>query len=117
MGALNAVALNPTSTVESNSARSSPPAAGGTSNTANPVLEDLVEIANVPSLDQIASLQTSNPTEFQSVLSDAIRQLRQAESQTTDPAALAFLTSLADRFQQLQEVGAPGLSFSGTTTG
>ena len=118
MGPLDAVALSPTSTVESRSAQSNPLAAGAATKAShvNPDLQDLVEIANVPSLVQIAPLQTSSPTELQSVLSDAIRQLKAAEAQTTDPATLAFLTGLADSFQQLQEFGPPALSVAATTT-
>lgn len=117
MGPLDAVALSPTSTVDSRSAQSSPLAVGVATRAfqVNPVLQDLVELANVPSLVQIAPLQTSSPTEFQSVLSDAIRQLREAEAQTTDPATLAFLSGLADRFQQLQQIGPTDLSVAATT--
>ena len=119
MGPLNAVALSPTSTIESRLASENSRVTGVTPSVPgpNPVLQDSAEIANVPALVQIAPLQTSNPTEFQSVISGAIRQLREAEAQTTDPQELAFLTSLTDRFQQLQEVGPSGLSLSATTGG
>jgi hypothetical protein len=119
MGPLNSVELSPSSTGESRLAGSSPPVAFATPSApaVNPSIQDLVEIANVPALVQIEPLQTANPTRFQSVLSDAIRQLREAEFQTTDPEERAYLAGLADRFQQLQEIGTPDSSMSATAAG
>jgi hypothetical protein len=119
MGPLNSVELSPSSTGESFLAGSSPPVAFATPSApaVNPSIQDLVEIANVPALVQIEPLQTANPTRFQSVLSDAIRQLREAEFQTTDPEERAYLAGLADRFQQLQEIGTPDSSMSATAAG
>jgi hypothetical protein len=75
-----------------------------------PSVQDLVEISNVPDLSQVTSLQNSNPTQFQAVLSDAERQLRAAAMQSTDPWEAAYLSSLANRFQELQASGTPDLS-------
>jgi hypothetical protein len=116
MGPLNSVELNPTSTGESHLAGSSHPEARATLSAAaaNPVIQDLVEIANVPVLAQVEPLKTANPTEFQSVLSNAIVHLREAEFQTTDPEQQAYLAGLADRFQQLTENGTSDSSLSAT---
>lgn len=117
MGTLNPIGPAPTSTGETQSARTNSPAARVTSNAsaANPILKDWVEIANVPALAQIEPLQIASPTQFQSVLTDAIRQLNEAESQTTDPQARAYLASLAERFKLLlQDAGVSDLSLSAT---
>ena len=116
MGTLDLVGLGTASAGESLSARSSAAAARVSSSDApaHPLIQDLVEIANVPAIVQIEPLQAANPTRFQLVLSDAIRQLKEAELQTTDPAARAYLVSLAERFRRLQETGVPDLSTSAT---
>jgi hypothetical protein len=77
-------------------------------------LRDLVDVSTVPALSQVEPLQTRNPEQFQAVLTDAVRQLRAAAFQTTDPVEAAYLSSLANRFQRLELSGVPDLSASAT---
>jgi hypothetical protein len=118
MSPLNSVGLSPTSAGELPVVRPNPPVARVTADASavNSAVQDWVQIANVPAFVQVEPLQATNPAQFQLVLSDAIRQLRAAEFQTTDPIQRAYLASLADRFQKLQETGSTDLSKSATAT-
>lgn len=68
-----------------------------------PALEDQIQIAKIPPTTQLEELQTTNPSSFQAVVTDAILQLRAAAFQTTDPNEAAYISGLADRFQELEE--------------
>jgi|ERR1700677_1180059 hypothetical protein len=68
-----------------------------------PPAEDQVQIATIPSSSQVEQLQTTSPSSFQAVVADSIRKLRTAAMQSTDPAEVAALSDLADRFQRLEE--------------
>jgi len=67
--------------------------------------KDSVDVATppVPSLSQVEPLLTANPLKFEAVLSDAVRQLRVASRETSDPVKAAYYSTLADRFQRLQD--------------
>jgi hypothetical protein len=67
--------------------------------------KDSVDVATppVPSVSQVEPLLTTNPIKFEAVLSDAVRQLRAASRETTDPVKAAYYSTLADRFQRLQD--------------
>lgn len=67
--------------------------------------KDSVDVATppVPSVSQVEPLLTTNPLKFEAVLSDAVRQLRVASRETTDPVKAAYYSTLADRFQRLQD--------------
>jgi len=71
--------------------------------TAVPTPKDLVEIANVPAASQLDSLQTGDPVDLRAVLSSAVLQLQDASRQTSNPIEAAYLSSLADRFQRIQD--------------
>lgn len=66
--------------------------------------EDQVQIATIPLTAQVQQLEKS-PASFHAVLDDAIRELRVAASQSTNAIETAYLSGLADRFQQLEEEG------------
>ncbi len=67
---------------------------------------DQVQIATVPLTAQVQQLESKTPSSFRAVLDDAIRELRAAASQSTNAIETAYLSGLADRFQQLEEAGA-----------
>jgi len=54
---------------------------------------------------QLQQLQTSNPTEFKQVLTDAATKLQTAATQQTDSQAASFLNNLASRFQTAANTG------------
>jgi hypothetical protein len=66
---------------------------------------DTVEISTIPPLSQAEQIQSTNPSQYQTVLTDAVRELRAAASKTNDPLEAAYLLDLAGKFQQLQESG------------
>jgi hypothetical protein len=68
--------------------------------------EDQVQIATIPLTAQVQQLESKTPSSFHAVLDDAIRELRVAASQSTNAIEIAYLSGLADRFQQLEEEGA-----------
>jgi hypothetical protein len=68
----------------------------------------VVEISSIPTLTQAAQIKTAEPTQFQTVLTDAVRELKAAAQATNDPFEVAYLLDLAGKFQQLQETGAAG---------
>lgn len=68
-------------------------------------VEDQVQIATVPLTAQV-QLENKAPSSFHAVLDSAIRQLRDAASQSTNAMETAYLSGLADRFQRLEEAGA-----------
>jgi hypothetical protein len=114
VGSINSVASNLTALGESVSGPSNPASTRAANHTTPAsALQDVVAVATVPSLSQVEPLQkTGNPSQFQVVLTDAVRQLRAAAFQTTDPIEAAYLSSLADRFQQMEESGVPSQSSS-----
>ena len=71
-----------------------------------PVQEDEVHLSAIP-LTALAEqqLQDKEPPNLQAVLGDAVRNLKAAASQSSDPIQAAYLSGLADRFQQLEESG------------
>jgi hypothetical protein len=69
-------------------------------------VEDQVQFATIPLTAQVEQLETKTPSSFHAVLDDAIRELRAAASQSTNAIETAYLSGLADRFQQLEESGA-----------
>jgi hypothetical protein len=68
-----------------------------------PPMEDQVQIAAVPSSVQVEQLESTSPSSFQAVIADAIVKLRAAALDSADPAEVAYLSGLADRFQRLEE--------------
>lgn len=74
---------------------------------------DLIEISTIPPLSQAEQIQAANPSQYQSVLTDAVRELRAAAAQTNDPLEVAYLLDLAGKFQQLQETGGGSAPLSG----
>jgi hypothetical protein len=70
-----------------------------------PAAEDQVQIATIPPTAEVEQLQTTNPSSFEAVVGDAIHKLRAAALRSTDPLEAAYLSGLADRFQQLEEAG------------
>jgi hypothetical protein len=73
---------------------------------AAPPLEDQVQLAKIPVVALAEQqIQDKNPPNLQAVLGDAIRNLRAAALQSTDPVEAAYLSGLADRFQRLEEAG------------
>lgn len=91
----------------------SPPAAlagstGKPSGSAAATSPDLVEISAIPSLIQVQQIQTFDPSQYQTVLTVAVRELKAAALQTSDPFEVAYLLDLAGKFQQLQETGGSG---------
>jgi hypothetical protein len=92
----------------------SSPSAPVKHNPPEPPMEDQVQIASIPSSEQVEQLQSASPSNFQEVVADSIRKLRIAASQSTDPAEVAALSDLADRFQRLEEYGQGNDSFNAT---
>ena len=69
----------------------------------NPALSDTVALESVPLLPQVEQLKATNVSEFQRTLTNAVRELRVAANDTTDPLQASYFLGLANRFQQLQE--------------
>jgi hypothetical protein len=67
--------------------------------------EDSVALESVPSSPQLKHLASTDRTEFQQTVANAVRELRAAASQTSDSSKAGLLSSLANRFQQLEETG------------
>lgn len=62
----------------------------------------------MPLSAQVEQLQGTDASTFQAVLSDAIRKLRAAASESSDPVEAAYLSDLANRFQWLEEASNAG---------
>ncbi len=74
------------------------------------VPEDQVQLATVPLLAQVEEIQKTDTSSFQAVLSDAIRKLRVAAAETSDPTEAAYFSDLANRFSSgLKKAGQPGV--------
>jgi hypothetical protein len=72
-------------------------------------IEDQVQLATIPFMAQAEQqFQDKNPPNLQAVLGDAIRNLRAAALQSTNPVEAAYLSGLADRFQRLEDTGSAG---------
>lgn len=71
-----------------------------------PATDDQVHLSTVP-FTALAEqqLQDKEPPNLQAVLGDAVRNLRAAASQSSNPMEAAYLSGLADRFQRLEESG------------
>jgi hypothetical protein len=67
--------------------------------------DDQVQLATVPLAAQVEQLQRTDASSLQAVLSDAIRKLRSAASESSDPVEAGYLSDLANRFQWLEEAG------------
>jgi len=80
---------------------------GNTSTTAsNSTASDGVDFSQVAQLfKELQKLQSTDPAEFKKVLTDAAKKLKDAAGQQSDSKAAAFLTSLADKFQQAADTG------------
>lgn len=74
-------------------------------------VQDRVELATVPPLSRVEQLKAHGGS-YEAVLGDAIRKLRAAALQSTDPVESAYLSGLANRFQRLAEAGEPQVSAS-----
>ncbi len=72
------------------------------------VPEDQVQLATVPLLAQVEQIRKADASSFRAVLGDAIRKLRVAAAETSDPREAAYFSDLANRFQRLEEAGQPG---------
>ena len=67
---------------------------------------DTIDFSQVATLfQQLKQLQTSDPSEFKRVLTDAAGQLQAAAQQQPDPTQAAFLNNLASRFQDAANTG------------
>jgi hypothetical protein len=67
---------------------------------------DTIDFSLVATLfQQLKQLQTSDPSEFKQVLTDAAGKLQAAAQQQTDPTQAAFLNNLASRFQDAANTG------------
>jgi len=110
-----------TLTTSTTDVSSSAGAASSTAKTASTVASttpDLIEISAVPSLFEAQQVQAHDPSQYQTVLTDAVRELKAAALQTSDPFEVAYLLDLAGKFQQLQETGSGGSpQTSGQPTG
>jgi hypothetical protein len=85
-----------------------------------PQTDDEVHLSTVP-ITALAEqqLQDKEPPNLQAVLGDAVRNLRAAASESSNPMEAAYLSGLADRFQRLEEsgdAGAPGNAVQYTTS-
>jgi hypothetical protein len=68
--------------------------------------EDQVHLATIPlTLQAEQQLQAKVPPNLPAVLGEAIRNLRAAAVDSSNPIDQAYLSGLADRFQRLQESG------------
>jgi hypothetical protein len=67
---------------------------------------DTVDFSQVGKVFQeLKQLQTTNPSEFKQVLTDAATKLQAAAQQQTDPTQASFLNNLASRFQEAANTG------------
>ena len=67
---------------------------------------DTIDFSQVGKVFQeLKQLQTTNPTEFKQVLTDAATKLQAAAQQQTDPTQASFLNNLASRFQEAANTG------------
>ena len=69
-------------------------------------VQDQVQIAAIPLTAQVQQNGNDTPPSFHAVLDDAIRQLRAAAGKSTNAVEAAYLSSLAARFQRLEQTGA-----------
>jgi hypothetical protein len=73
-------------------------------------VEDQAQLSTVPLETQVEQIQSTHPSSFEAVLHDAIRGLRAAAAESADPAQVAYLSGLANRFQRLEDTGVPDVS-------
>lgn len=78
-------------------AGASPAAASGSDQTSLSPLSQLFQ--------QLTQLQTSNPTQFKQLASEAATDLTNAAQQATDPNQAKFLDNLASKFQDASQTG------------
>jgi hypothetical protein len=82
------------------------PSTTAASTTSTSSASDSVGVSKFAQLmQQLQQLQTSNPAEFKTVMSDAATQLKAAAAQQTDPGKATFLNNLSDRFQKAADTG------------
>ncbi len=68
--------------------------------------QDEVHLATIPlTLQAEQQLQAKVPPNLPAVLGEAIRNLRAAAVDSSNPIDAAYLSGLADRFERLQESG------------
>jgi hypothetical protein len=80
----------------------------GTSSAANTntTSSDSVNFSQVAKLfKELHQLQSSNPTEFKQVLTEAAGKLKDAAEQSSDPNEASFLNDLASKFQKAADTG------------
>jgi len=53
----------------------------------------------------VEELKGTNPSQFQSVVTDAVTQLKVAARETSDPFAASYLWNLANRFELALDSG------------
>ena len=74
--------------------------------TATTAAPDSANLSQAGQLFQgLQQLESTNPTDFTKVATDAAAQLQQAAQQATDPTQAGFLSNLANKFQQAAESG------------
>jgi hypothetical protein len=81
------------------------PASAGDSVVTSPVADNPKDTSTIPTLSKVEELKGTNPSQFQSVVFDAVTQLKVAARQTTDPFAASFLWNLANRFELALDSG------------
>src|SRR5271155_731981 len=70
----------------------------GTPAVAPAVANDPKDTSTIPTLASVEELKGTNPSQFQSVVTDAVTQLKVAARETSDPFAASYLWNLANRF-------------------
>ncbi len=79
---------------------------GSTTSSKSNSVSDQIDFSQIGQLfSQLQQLQTSNPTEFKQVLTDAATKFKAAAAQSTDPQQTAFLNNLAGKFQTAADTG------------
>ena len=88
-----------------NQTRSAQSLPSKTSGTSGINFTDTVVLESIPSSVHLEQLVQGNPSDFQQTLANAVRDLRQAASEASDPSEAGYLSALADKFQVEQETG------------
>jgi hypothetical protein len=97
---LNSVNSSLLSEISSFNTTSNPTSSANASASSGASSSDTIDFSQVGKLFQeLKQLQTSDPSEFKQVLTDAATKLQAAAQQQTDPAQASFLNNLASRFQ------------------
>jgi len=103
---LNSVNSSLLSEISSFNTTSNPTSSANASASSGASSSDTIDFSQVGKLFQeLKQLQTSDPSEFKQVLTDAATKLQAAAQQQTDPAQASFLNNLASRFQDAANTG------------